>query len=132
MERNRFCAMIVWCAVVTSSACQRTTEAATRDSFWETWNADLAGTNQVLFLSLWRRDSTVTGTGHLRSLLTPTARDSLVIVGKYRSDSLFLTLNAVAGYQMQLTGTYGTKFASLFGTLDGGAFSNKPVSFRPN
>jgi hypothetical protein len=111
-------------------SCSRTTEAVPQTSVAESWNADLTATGHVLFLSLRRQDSTVTGTGSLRSLLSPGAADALVVAGQYRSDSLILTLNAVAGYQMHFTGTYGVRHASLSGTLDGGAFSNQRVSFR--
>ena len=93
----------------------------------ENWAADIATSRQVLFMTLERRGSDVTGTGVLASLTNP-GGESLTLTGPRRADSVSITYRRQAADPFRLVGRYVGP--GIVGVLDGAEFVQVDVSFR--
>jgi hypothetical protein len=125
-HRRALLAIIAWIAGSAASGCHDPT--ASIDS--EQWAADLVASRQVLFLSLLRSGSTMSGSATLSGLLEPGGSDRLSVTGTNRGDTLDILMSRASGGQYHLLAIYGSNRARLSGTLNGGEFTNLAVSFR--
>ena len=108
---------------LTVPACRSGTDA----DGTERWAADLASNRQVLFMTLQRQGSTVSGSGTLASLTNP-GGESLRVSGVRVGDSLRVTFNRALANPFQFAGRYTGP--GIVGVLDGAEFARLSVAFR--
>ena len=109
--------------ILAATTCRSGIEAGSHES----WAADLVARQQVLFMTLERRDSDVTGTGTLASLTNP-GGESLTITGTRRADSLSVTYRRQSADPFRFVGRYTGP--GIVGVLHGAEFVQVAVSFR--
>ena len=93
----------------------------------ERWVADLTTTRQVLFMTLERSGSEVTGTASLASLTNP-GSEPLTLTGTRLADSLRITYRRQGGDPFTFSGRYVGP--GLGGVLHGAEFVQLAVAFR--
>jgi hypothetical protein len=93
----------------------------------ERWAADLTASRQVLFMTLQRSGSAVSGTGTLASLTNPGGA-ALTVTGTRHADSLSVSYHRPPGDAFRFDGRYTGQ--GLVGVLDGAEFVRVAVSFR--
>ena len=98
------------------------------DNTREIWAADLPD-DVLLIMTLDFHGSEITGTGLLAPLGSP-GGDQLTITGARTADTLDLHYQRGQADPLRFQGWYTLHRTILAGTLDGGGFNQRAVSFR--